>query len=354
MLQMNSFQHYYSGMEIDDIRAFVAVATAGSVSAAARDLFVTQPAVTRRVQRLEDSLGVPLLDRHRRPFTLTAAGHEALGRCRELLVSLQELRSVTREGREPGGEIRIGVAHALSELTLEGPVGEVQRRFPRVLFRLGTGWSRELLERVRIQALDAAFLLLFDDESPPPGIHGLAIADERMVVVAPRSRPSVGGRVGNLGATSWVLNPEGCAARARLRRSLLGSGLDLRVAVETYDYELQLSLVAKGRGLGLVPARLLARSRFRESVRPLRVRGFEFGMKVWAVRGRPSVSLEPVLDDLTRVVEQRLSKFHVGPARARPAAHASRSFAARTRSCALSSRVVGFTKERRLTRSRES
>ena len=54
-------------MEFDDIRAFVAVAEARSVSRAARALYLTQPAVTRRMQRLESALGVTLCDRTRRP-----------------------------------------------------------------------------------------------------------------------------------------------------------------------------------------------------------------------------------------------------------------------------------------------
>ncbi|HUP34754.1 MAG TPA: LysR family transcriptional regulator [Candidatus Limnocylindria bacterium] len=72
-------------MELDDIRAFVAVADARSVSRAARELYLTQPAVTRRVQRLERDLGVALCDRRRRPFALTEAGQAVLERCRRAL-----------------------------------------------------------------------------------------------------------------------------------------------------------------------------------------------------------------------------------------------------------------------------
>jgi DNA-binding transcriptional LysR family regulator len=81
----------------------------------------------------------------------------------------------------------------------------------------------------------------------------------------------------------------------------------MRVAVETYNYELQLSLVAGGRGLGLVPGRLLARSRFRGRLRALRARGLDFRLTIWSVRGRPPVALEPVLEELNRVVGRRLT-----------------------------------------------
>jgi len=298
-------------MEVDDIRAFVAVANAGSVSAAARELFLTQPAVTRRLQRLEGAVGAPLLDRRRRPFALTPAGLAAIERCRSVLASLQELRAVAENG-QPGGELRIGVAHALTELTLAGPVYEVQRGFPRIFLRLTTGWSRDLLERVRTQAADAAFVLLPQGESLPSSVSGVRVADERLLVVAPRSRNLGAMKASDLADAAWILNPEGCAARAALRSGLLRAGVRMRVAVETYNYELQLSLVARGRGLGLVPHRLLARSRFRSRLREVRVRGLDFGMTIWSVRGRPLLALEPVLDEMDRVLTRRLARRRTG------------------------------------------
>jgi DNA-binding transcriptional LysR family regulator len=302
-------------MEIDDVRAFVAVADAGSVSAAARELFRTQPAVTRRLQRLERALGTRLVDRRRRPFALTPAGQAALTRCRALLASVQELRAAAGASQGPAGELRVAVAHALTELTLEEPVGRVQRRFPAVRFRLSTGWSRDLLERIRTQSVEAAFLLLPRGEAPPASLRAEALAEERMVVVAPRNEPSSRLTVEALGGRSWLLNPDGCSARLGLERTLARAGLDCRVAIETYDYELQLSLVSQGRGLGLVPGRLLARSRFRSAVKQIRVNGLPLEMTIWGVRSRPVPALEPVLDELTRVVGR-----HLGRARSRKTA----------------------------------
>jgi DNA-binding transcriptional LysR family regulator len=89
-------------MEFDDIRAFVAIAEARSVSRAARALYLTQPAVTRRMQRLESALGVTLCDRTRRPVTLTEAGQTVLERCRHVLDAVRAVRSsseVTRSRR---------------------------------------------------------------------------------------------------------------------------------------------------------------------------------------------------------------------------------------------------------------
>src|SRR5215469_16706921 len=159
-------------MEFDDLRAFVCVADTGSVSQAARELYVTQSAVTRRLQRLETSLGTALLDRRRRPVVLTGAGQAVLERSRRLLNDFREVRAAAANGHLPMKEIKIGVAHALSELTLTEPVGRIRRKFPEVALRLLTGWSRELLERVRSGALDAAVILLPEAQQLPTGVMG--------------------------------------------------------------------------------------------------------------------------------------------------------------------------------------
>lgn len=294
-------------MEFDDVRAFVRVADTASVSQAARDLNVTQSAVTRRLQRLETSLGTTLLERRTRPVTLTGAGLAALERCRRLLNDAREVRAAAANGELPTGELRIGVAHALTELTLTEPVGQVRRKFPKIALRLRTGWSRELLERVRTGALDAAIILLSEGERLPVEVVGSQIGKERLVVVASRQEyrsPVL--KIQDLAGVQWVLNPEGCAARAALRRVLLRAHIDMVVAVEAYNYELQLALVAQKRGLSLVPERILCRSQLRSRLRVLRVPGLDFPMTIWTVHGEPNTGFDVVIAELSRVLIERL------------------------------------------------
>ena len=291
------------------MRAFVAVAEARSVSRAAHELHLTQPAVSQRVQRLEAALGAVLCDRRRRPLTLTAAGRAALERCRRVLHAVRDVRSATGGDYPLAREIRVGVAHALTEVTLTEPVDGLRRAFPRVSLSLGTGWSHDLLERVRAGALDAAVILLPDGERLPAGLDATRLGRERLVVVEPRRGPR-GARDTGLAALDgcgWVLNPEGCAARALLQRALHGAGVRLRVAVETYTYDLQLALVARHRGLGLVPARILARSPLRARLRVRRVRGLDFPLTIWAVRRETPLDLVPVFRGLDRAMIERLS-----------------------------------------------
>ena len=294
-------------MELEDLRAFVTVVEAGSVSGAARELYVTQSAVTRRLQRLETSIGTSLLDRRTRPASLTGPGQVVLERCRRLLNDFREVRAAAANGHLPMGEVKIGVAHALTEITLTEPVEEVRRKFPKVALRLLTGWSQDLLERVRSGSLDAAVILLAEGERLPAGVAGQQMGKERLLVVVGRGagtpRPR---RIQDLSGTSWILNPEGCAARAALRRTLLRANIDMVVAVETFNYELQLSLVARNRGLSLVPERILLRSRLKPRLRVVHFPDLNFPLTIWAVQRQPCTGLNTVIAELSRVLRERL------------------------------------------------
>src|SRR5262249_16297351 len=215
-------------MELDDVRAFVRVADTGSVSQAARDLNVTQSAITRRLQRLETSLGATLLNRGTRPVLVTGIGQSTLARCRRLLHEAREVRAAATNGDFSMGEFRIGVAHALTEITLTHPIDQVRRKFPKVGLRLSTGWSRDLLERVRTGVVDGAVILLPEGEALPAEVTGVEVGKERLVIVAPGGKNRATARKAqDLVGVQWILNPEGCAARAALRRALLRANVDM-------------------------------------------------------------------------------------------------------------------------------
>jgi DNA-binding transcriptional LysR family regulator len=283
------------------------VAECGSISRAARELHLTQPAVTRRVQRLEQAIGAQLIDRRKRPFALTDIGQAAIERCRRMVGVRDELRALAQAGSQPARECRIGVAHALTELVLTEPIDELRNSFRSVVFRLSTGWSRDIAERVRSGGLDAGVVLLPDGDALPAGVSGTALAMEQLHVVAARA---AGARMRGLkeaAASGWILNPEGCAARGSLQKALSRSGHSLRVAVETYNYELQMLLVARQLGLGLVPKRLLDRSRSRRLLRSLPIRGLNFPMTIWFLTEGTPAPLRPVLEALAASLRARLS-----------------------------------------------
>jgi len=300
-------------MDITDARTFIAVAEAGSISRAARELHLTQPAVTRRIQRLEHAIGARLIDRRKRPFALTDVGQAAIERCRRLVSTRDELKALAQGGAAlPTRECRIGVAHALTEIALTQPVDDLLDSFPAVVLRLATGWSRDLAERVRSGALDAAVVLLPRADGLPAGVTGRDLGTEQLQIIASRARHSRQPTLKELATSGWILNPEGCAARATLQKVLAKAGLPLRVGVETYNYELQMSLVARGRGFGLVPSRLVSKSAARAALSVLDVRALDFPMTVWLLTTELPSALQAALNTFAGSLERRLAPKRSG------------------------------------------
>ena len=112
-------------MNIEDVRAFAAVVETGSVGRAALRLKLTQPAISRRIQRLEAALGVALLDRDSKPARPTPAGEAAYGRCMAVLRAMQALIS-DRPGPFPAGPLRIGIPLGLADAAVVPAVDALQ------------------------------------------------------------------------------------------------------------------------------------------------------------------------------------------------------------------------------------
>jgi DNA-binding transcriptional LysR family regulator len=122
-----------SGMSdrIDLMQTFVRIVEAGSLSAAAAQLGTTQPTVSRRLQTLERSLGVPLLQRTTHAMRLTVDGERCYERAKQLLSAWAAFEDELRGDHDaPDGLLRVVVPHAFGQDRLIGPLAEYLRRYP--------------------------------------------------------------------------------------------------------------------------------------------------------------------------------------------------------------------------------
>jgi len=293
-------------MNIDDVRAFVAVVDTGSVGRAALKLNLTQPAITRRVQRLEESLGITLLDRDSKPARPTRAGEGAYARCMAVLRAADSLAREARSGT-PAGPLRIGASHGIAESVFTPALEAIRARFPGIGLHLLTGYSSDLRKRIADHALDAAIAMSrtsrpIDD----PGTE--LLGNERVAVVASRDLklPSRC-KLADLGGIPWVINPDGCGFRHELDRALAANGHALEVAAEAWGMGLQISLVASGAGLGLVPERFIAGSPQRDVLRVVTIDDFEALLAVWLIRAPDLGAHAAAVDLLAETVRNVLS-----------------------------------------------
>lgn len=297
-------------MNTRDLQAFVAVVDSGSMVAAAAKLHLTQPGLTRRVQNLETLLGVPLLERQSKPLKPTAAGRDVYTLARNVLGAVDELLAVGAPDGEPSGELRIGVPPFLSELALERPVDRLRDAFPRLTLRVTAGWSPALLQGVERGTLDAAAVMLPASARLPDALTATLLGTQPAVLVAARDFPLPDGAL-TLDALSrcpWVLSQDGCGMRSALSRALGAAGLPFDVAVEAFGSDLQLSLVARGVGIGIASPAALARSAHRDALRVVQTSGLETRINVWLVHGAlPGRLMRPVAllrDALAAVIER--------------------------------------------------
>lgn len=297
-------------MNTRDLHAFIAVVDTGSIVQAAATLHLTQPGVTRRVQSLETLLGVELLDRQSKPLRPTAAGREVYQKGRQLLHAEADLMTLVRADTEPSGELRLGMPPFLADRALTSPVDCLRERFPRLGLRVLAGWSPSLLEQVEQGILDAAVAVFPEHTPPPAGMTAHAFGRQAIKVVASRAM-DLRTRVSlkDLAAFPWVLSQNGCGMRSTLRHALESQSLHCDVGVEVFGADLQLSLVARGAGIGLVTADLLANSAHRDQLKVLSVSDFKVEVVAWlihrALPPRLEAPLALLLEQLKAVMAKR-------------------------------------------------
>jgi DNA-binding transcriptional LysR family regulator len=268
---------------LEDLRALVEFAHAGSIAGAAGRLFRTPSAITRQVQRLEAALGAELLDRSVKPPRLNSLGSRVLEQAQDMLQRAEKLKSLTSSDAEPHGLLRIGLAHPLAERTLIEPILALTEKYPKVRLRLLSETTVELYRRMLAGELDVAAVLLPEGKTAPPPLLTNIIASDRMEIVQ-GAAGNVDGDWRSLGRAPWVLNPPGCPLRARLLDRMERDGFTPMIAAEIHNMHLQLAFVQSGYGVGLLPARFIARNRSIDTVKVLRPPSFDLRPTVAIVR----------------------------------------------------------------------
>ncbi len=282
---------------IEDLQAFVAVVEATSLSKAATRLHITQSAVSRRLQQLESRLDGVLLDRAHRPPSLTPLGTRVYESAKVILQQVDALLSLADARSEPSGLFRLGFSLGLGDGMLERVVEQLHGDFPKVRLQVRSDWGRGLMEHLEANLLDAALVLSPTSAPVPPALDAQIVGSVDLVVVQSRRRMPFRRpvRLGALADEAWVLNPTGCGYRAAIEAAMGQQHAALHVAIDALGSELQLRLVAKGVGLGLVPRLTLASSPSAPHVLPVEVTDFRLTLDVRLLHHRETGPFKGVL-----------------------------------------------------------
>jgi DNA-binding transcriptional LysR family regulator len=295
---------------MENLQALVAVIEAQSLTKASTRLCVTQSAVSRRLQQLEETLGASLFDRTQRPPAPTALGMRVYEQALPIVRAVEDLLAMTKEKTDPIGVMRLGMPQGIGDLVLPEAVERLQTAFPKLNLRLRTDWSGGLCQQVAEGSLDAALVLLSATSQPPAGMAGRCLGSIQTIIVQgarqPRFRRPV--RLVHLAKEDWVLNPLGCGYRAALETAMGEREGALNVTIDTYGTDMQLRMVAAGRGLGLVPRGALAASATRYDVSIVDVTDFSLSLDVWLLHRRQPGNLRKALEAVAEVVHASLAR----------------------------------------------
>jgi len=153
-------------ISLRQLRAFAAVAESESFTAAARQLNLTQSALSVLVRELESDVGVRLFDRHTRGVALTEAGREFQPRVQRLLSDLNEaVKSVADLGASRKGIVRLVAPQLIASAMLPGAITAYRKKYPGVEVRLSDALPENVLDGLATGAADLAFGVLPHDES---------------------------------------------------------------------------------------------------------------------------------------------------------------------------------------------
>ena len=147
-------------MDLRVLRSFITICKLGNITRASEALFISQPALTRQLQELEEEVGTKLLNRSTRNLTLTESGYLFLHRAEEILaLANQAKRELSEKGDFLRGIVRIGVVESSAMDFLTEKIGEFTRDYSHVCFEIYSADSDDLKRSLDENKLDICVLL---------------------------------------------------------------------------------------------------------------------------------------------------------------------------------------------------
>jgi LysR family hydrogen peroxide-inducible transcriptional activator len=241
-------------MNLRDLKYLVALAEHRHFGRAAAASFVSQPTLSTQIRKLEDELGVTLIERAPRRVMLTPIGEEIAERARGVIAGVEQMAELARRSRDPeAGSVRLGLFPTIAPYLLPHVLPRVRERFPRLELLLVEEKTDAILQRLRDGRLDAGILALpLHDEQ----LRIEFLFDEPFVLAAPAAHP-VAARAtlhaDDLRDADLLLLEEGHCLRDQALDVCRLAGAGEREGFRATSLETLRQMVAAGVGMTLLP-----------------------------------------------------------------------------------------------------
>lgn len=229
-------------LSLDALRAFVSVYELQSYTAAGKQLGRSQPAISLQVQRLEEQLGVALIQRSGGRILLTYAGTELLDSARQML-NLNDQLLVRFTEPSLSGRVRLGIPSEFASKLLPQVVGQFAQAYPNVTLAVTSALSKDLLTSDE-SAFDLIIALTEPGSAQQRQLGLLQLKQEPLVWAGP-----AGFDLLDHEPLSLVLAPDGCIYRRRALRVLKQQNTPVRITYTNADFSGLTAALESGLGI---------------------------------------------------------------------------------------------------------
>lgn len=241
-------------MNLRDLRYLVALAEHRHFGRAAAASFVSQPTLSTQIRKLEQELGVALVERLPRKVLLTTVGREVVQHARAVLREVDEIRAVARRTLDPeAGTLRLGIFPTLGPYLLPHIVPRMRERFPHLELLLTEEKTEVVLGQLRDGRLDAAILALPLHEEQ---LHVEVLFDEPFLLAVPDGHPLARRkslRLDDLAEYSLLLLEDGHCLRDQALEVCRHAGAGEHAGFRATSLETLRQMVAANVGITLLP-----------------------------------------------------------------------------------------------------
>jgi LysR family transcriptional regulator, hydrogen peroxide-inducible genes activator len=241
-------------MNLRDLKYLVALAEHRHFGRAAEASFVSQPTLSTQIKKLEDELGVALVERTPRKVLLTDVGREIAQRARDVLNEVDQIRSIARRTLDPeSGTVRVGIFPTLGPYLLPHVIPQIRERFPRLELLLVEEKTEIILRQLREGRLDAGVLALpvHDDQ-----LHVEFLFEEPFVLAVPENHALArrkGLKLDDLSDQSLLLLEDGHCLRDQALEVCQLAGASEKTGFRATSLETLRQMVAANVGITLLP-----------------------------------------------------------------------------------------------------
>jgi len=292
-------------MEIRQLRYFLSTVHLGSVGGAAAAHFVTQPAVSLQIRKLEEELGQKLFDRRGRRLFPTEAGSALVARAEDVIRSLDALETELHGLKQlERGTLRVGNTDAASVYVLPPVYRSFHSRYPGLRIEITVGDTRHLLAALSAGRIELATATLPVDTA---GLVVRPIYREELVPVAHPGHPLAARRgvsLRDLASEGVIAYPAGSVTRRMIDSIFASNGQTLRARMEISSPEAMKRLAQAGLGVSILPRPVVAAEIGRKVLRVIALSGVRFEREIGVVH-RGVETLSPAASVLLEMIERR-------------------------------------------------